>query len=300
MWATSLLLLLGSSATVVGQIVQLHGSGTTNPSKCYWHIMDTFHEQSKLPIRMTYRAVGSGTGQKEFIGAGIKGVDNATGTLPDNDFGSGDIPISSSDYQTLKDNGVDVLHFPIVAGSISFFHSVPTGNAPLNLTACNLAKIFKQSITDWNDQEIKDVNPNLNLPDPSPIRIAHRKLGSSSTASITEYLNVACPSEWPEDMVGKVVDWPADSDTVATCQGSGGMTQCITEKSGTIGYIDSGHGHSVEPELAEVHLANKDNTFLSSKQAAENGGIISALNNANIPTSLDGNFGDVSLLNQVC
>ena len=30
--------------------------------------METFQEQIKIPARLTYRAVGSGTGQKEFLG----------------------------------------------------------------------------------------------------------------------------------------------------------------------------------------------------------------------------------------
>ena len=45
---------------------------TTNPRRpvgqCFWHIMETFQEQIKIPARLTYRAVGSGTGQKEFLG----------------------------------------------------------------------------------------------------------------------------------------------------------------------------------------------------------------------------------------
>ena len=50
------------------EVVQVHGSGTTNPSKCIWHIMSLFNQRAKLPVRMTYRAVGSSTGQAEFLG----------------------------------------------------------------------------------------------------------------------------------------------------------------------------------------------------------------------------------------
>lgn len=68
------------------------GSGTTNPSKCFWHIMAKFQEQIKLPVRMSYRAVGSGTGIKEFLGKDIKidGVETDTYEAY-NDFGAGDI-----------------------------------------------------------------------------------------------------------------------------------------------------------------------------------------------------------------
>jgi ABC-type phosphate transport system substrate-binding protein len=230
--------------SIDGQIVQVHGSGTTNPSKCFWHIMDTLEQQSKTPITMTYRAIGSSTGQKEFIG------DPSTNqtAIPVNDFGSGDIPVKTEDYDKLLADGVEMYHFPIFAGAISFFHSVPAGaDTPINMTACVLAKIFNRDILDWNDVEIKELNPNLMLPDPYPVRYVHRLLGSSSTASITEYLHVACPEHWPRELVGATIEWPPDDEFVKTCDGSAGMTACIQATPGTIGYLDSGHGHSVEP-----------------------------------------------------
>lgn len=39
-----------------------------NKPQCFWHIMEKLEEQIKIPTRLTYRAVGSGTGQKEFLG----------------------------------------------------------------------------------------------------------------------------------------------------------------------------------------------------------------------------------------
>ena len=45
-------------------------------------------------VRLTYRAVGSSTGQREFTQAGLPdGSDYSSGLT---DFGSGDIPMSSS------------------------------------------------------------------------------------------------------------------------------------------------------------------------------------------------------------
>jgi ABC-type phosphate transport system substrate-binding protein len=245
--------------------------------------MDLFQTQTKLPTKMTYRGVGSSTGQAEFIG---------NLTFSDNDFGSGDIAISSENYATLPANSV--LHLPIVLGAISFFHSVPTGETKLNLTPCVLAKIFKRDITEWTDAEIIELNPDLNLPGGFPINVIHRVLGSSSTASITQYLNTACPGEWPDSLVGSTIDWPADT---VGCEGSGGMTDCLRETPGTIGYIDSGHGHA--EDLVEIELRNADNVYISSKEAATKGGIMSAAANAGFPDSLDGDFANVMLLNQV-
>jgi len=273
---------LMASPSSAQEVISVHGSGTTNPSKCYWTIMDQMNIQSKLPIRMTYRAVGSSTGQAEFIG---------NGTLSENMFGSGDIPFNAEKYDAFEDS--TILHLPVLLGAIAFFHSVPTGEERLNLSPCILAKIFSRKITDWGDDEIMKANPNLSLPNPSPITVAHRVKGSSSTASITKYLNQVCPEEWPEELVGKTIDWPVDT---IGCEGSGGMSDCIKDRSGTIGYIDMGHGHA--EGLAEIELLNAAQKYINSKEAALAGGIMAAAENAALPDALEGSFADVNLLNQ--
>lgn len=239
--------------------------------------------QTKLPTKMTYRGVGSSTGQAEFVG---------NVTRPDNDFGSGDIPLSAENFARFEAGSV--LHLPIVLGAISFFHSVPTGDSQLNLTPCVLAKIFKREITEWTDPEILELNPDLSLPGGFPIYVARRVQGSSSTSSITKYLNTACPGQWPDDLVGSSIDWPADTNG---CEGSGGMTDCIVGQPGTIGYIDSGHGHS--ENLQEIELRNADDVYISSKEASVRGGIMAAADNAGLPDSLDQSFADIDYLNKV-
>jgi ABC-type phosphate transport system substrate-binding protein len=57
-------------------VIEMHGSGTTNPSKYFWKAMDRLEERARKPVRMTYRGVGSTTGQVEFIG-----YDQATATI---------------------------------------------------------------------------------------------------------------------------------------------------------------------------------------------------------------------------
>lgn len=269
-------------------VTPLHGSGTTNPQKCYWDIMDKLEKQAKLPVRMTYRGVGSGTGQKEFIG-----LDDES--HPFNDFGSGDIPLDEEDYNSLVDAGTEIYHLPIVMGAISFFHSVPTDGKALNLTPCVLAKILNRDITDWTDPEVIELNPDLSLPSPFEITVARRVKGSSSTASITSYLNYACGAEWGEDLVGKTISWKAET---VGCEGSGGMTACIRDKPGTIGYIDIGHGHA--EGLSEIALRNADGKYLTSLEAKERGGILAAASpSAGIPDNLNESFANVNLLNQV-
>jgi len=84
------------------------------------------------------------------------------------------------------------------------------------------------------------------------------------------------------------------------CEGSGGMTSCIRDNEGTIGYIDSGHGHS--ENLVEIELQNKDGTFLSSKQAGDSGiglAALKALEEGILPADSTHDYGHVKLLNMV-
>lgn len=48
-----------SAATGVSAALEMHGSGTSNPSKFFWKVMDILEERAKEPISMTYRSVGA-------------------------------------------------------------------------------------------------------------------------------------------------------------------------------------------------------------------------------------------------
>lgn len=281
MFLSSLLALaLASQAQAQGSVLSIHGSGTTNPSKCYWHIMDKMEARSKLPMHMTYRGIGSSSGQAEF-------ANDQKITY----FGSGDIPLKEELYSQLSSTET-VLQLPVFVGAVSFFHNVP--NAPtLNMTACTLAKVMMRDITNWNDDEITKDNPELTLPSGGlAIRVARRVDGSSSTSGITNYLAKACPDVWAEDNTGSTVDWPADT---LECQGSGGVVNCIEEEPGTIGYLDAGHGHGAG--LEEVSLENRDGTKLTTVQSRARGGIAGAADAEGLlPDGPTDDFSDVSLI----
>jgi PBP superfamily domain len=107
-----------------------------------------------------------------------------------------------------------------------------------------------------------------------------------------QYLNSSCPDVWPSDWVGDVVEnWPNDT---LPCSGSSGMVTCIEANPGAIGYIETGHGF--QAGLEEIDLSNKAGNSLSSKRAAELGGIAAAEADK-LPDSFDEDFSDVSLLN---
>jgi len=255
--------------------------------------MSLFEARAKPGVKMSYRAVGSGKGQFEFIGKnnGFKSWNQ--------DFGSGDIPIKEADYQTLTDQGVEFVHFPFQLGAMSFFYNMPEDAVPaegLKFNACLLAKIFKREITTWDHDEIMELNPKLNVPADEPIKVFRRTYSSSTTGGITTYLHDACPAIWTSNLVGSSITWPIDTTAV---EGSGGMSSAIASTQYSIGYIDSGHGH--DKFLTEIELENKAGKFRSSIEAAEVAGVqnaaAKALEIGVLPSNPTADFSKVSFHN---
>lgn len=108
---------------------------------------------------------------------------------------------------------------------------------------------------------------------------------------LPQYLHDACPDHWPIEMVGAVIDWPTDTEP---CEGSGGVTTCITQTRGTIGYLDAGHG--ISEGLAEIALTNDAGMTQTSAKASERGGIAAAEPETFPAANAD--FSSISLLNR--
>ncbi|CAL1169542.1 unnamed protein product, partial [Cladocopium goreaui] len=274
-------------------IVPLHGSGTTNTKNWFAKAMKLMEERARVPLFLTYRAVGSGTGQKEFVG-------NAASSYKSySNFGAGDIPMSSTHFQTMTSQTPpeSMVHIPLALGAIAVFHSVPTGEigGSLKLDACLLAKIFSGQVETWDHADIKAQNPGINVPAGSKIKVFHRRLGSSSTGGITGYLNKKCPEHWSLG-AGSSISWPAKS-SFQPVEGSPGMQSALKDNQYGIGYLDAGHGHDFG--LSEVALTNLAGQTRTSKESIALGGVAeagTAAANGNVfPTDVSADWSSVNL-----
>jgi ABC-type phosphate transport system substrate-binding protein len=282
---------------------QVDGSGTTNPSKFFWQIMETMQARAKEEIRLTYRAVGSSNGQREFSSASEDAADSGNYSSSVNDFGAGDIPMSTTRFDGMAASGREMLHVPFCLGAIGVFHNVPAaevGNDGLKLSPCVLAKIFAGAITTWDHDDIATDNPNLQVPTNQLIKVCHRSDGSSSTTGFTGYLNSKCSSDWSLGS-GSTVTWVTSSGFQAN-EGSPGVTACIYDNSYSIGYLDAGHGHN--RNFLEAMLKNEANTWLTSAQAIayqdSNGenGVAAAAAALTSPPAADASWAAVNLYAQ--
>eukprot|EP00512_Aurantiochytrium_limacinum_P005225 CAMPEP_0171499984 /NCGR_PEP_ID=MMETSP0958-20121227/8729_1 /TAXON_ID=87120 /ORGANISM="Aurantiochytrium limacinum, Strain ATCCMYA-1381" /LENGTH=878 /DNA_ID=CAMNT_0012034595 /DNA_START=45 /DNA_END=2681 /DNA_ORIENTATION=- len=270
--------------------VVLQGSGTTNPSTFFWHVFDLFHSGTRIPVKMTYRAIGSGDGQSEMMG------NEASGYLPYTQFGSGDIPFSADDYANITEHHV-IAQIPFAFGAVSVYVNIPELRADssrsLVITACNLAKIYNGDITNWNElASASTENSWLSSVDQTILPV-HRDTGSSSTSGFTTYLNDECSDEWSSDLVGKLIDWPCSAaGTCTSDSGSGGIQEYLEANEYSIGYLSVSHGYP--DELSEITLVNKNGDLVQSSTA----GIQKAASAYSAwPSNITSDYSDVSLIN---
>lgn len=92
----------------------------------------------------------------------------------------------------------------------------------------------------------------------------------------------------PAELVSTSPNWKT-SDNTRLCSKSAGMTSCIQDEVGVIGYIDAGHGQSAG--LNEVLLKAKGVFSRSSKDLIQ-----SAVALSKLPSSPDGDFSSVSFV----
>ena len=79
---------------------------------------------------------------------------------------------------------------------------------PITLDGPVLADIYLGNIKKWNDEPIKKLNPDVDLPS-EEIKVVHRDDASGTSYIWTDYLSKVSP-EWKKKVgAGVSVDWPA-------------------------------------------------------------------------------------------
>lgn len=83
-------------------------------------VADLLAIRTKPQIAVTYRSVGSGNSQIDFLGSSASSF-----AVPRTAFGSGDVPMDPIRYQNITSSGNPMVHVPFLVGAVSFFHNVP-------------------------------------------------------------------------------------------------------------------------------------------------------------------------------
>jgi phosphate transport system substrate-binding protein len=216
--------------------VTINGAGATFPYPIYsaWA-----HEYAKKTgVELNYQAIGSGGGIAQIKAKTVN-------------FGASDAPLKKEELDK-----IGLIQFPMVMGGV-----VPVVNikgvekGKLKLTSELFSKILLGEIKNWDDEEIKKVNPGLTLPNQA-IVVVHRSDGSGTTWIFTSYLS-AISKKWKEKVgAGTSVAWP----TGIGGKGNQGVSAYVQRTDGAIGYVE--FAYALQNNLVYAQLQNKAGKFV--------------------------------------
>jgi phosphate transport system substrate-binding protein len=148
-------------------------------------------------------------------------------------FGCTDAPMNDEELKTAKEKGGEVVHIPLVIGSIAPAYNLKDFNDHIKFSGPVLADIFRGEIKNWNDDALKALNKGVDLPD-KPIKVVHRSDPSGSTFIFTSYLS-AVSKEWADKFgASKEIKWAVGEGA----KGTDGVADQVKASDGSIGYIE--------------------------------------------------------------
>jgi phosphate transport system substrate-binding protein len=211
------------------------GAGATFPAPLYQRWIKEFGKEHS-GVSIFYDVVGSGDGTKRFLAEELH-------------FGASDAALNDAEIAQVA-RGVQLI--PATAGIIVLAYNIPDLKGELRLSRQVYVDIFLGKIRYWNDERIKQLNPQLNLPQLNIVTIT-RSDSSGTTWAFTNHLS-AISSTWRDKGpgVGKKVDWPGNS---MASRYNEGVAAKIKHSWGSIGYVE--YGIAKRAGLSMAVLENK-------------------------------------------
>jgi phosphate transport system substrate-binding protein len=196
----------------------LSGSGSSFVKPMMEKWVRTYEKEKKFKV--DYIAVGSGAGVKQLL-------EKAT------DFACSDAPLTDEQLDAARKANSEVVHIPLVMGGVVPAYNLQGVDKPIRFTGKVLADIYLGKIKKWNDADLKEINPGLDLPD-LDISVVYRSDSSGSTSIFTDFLTKVSP-DWKKQVgTGTTVQWA----TGAAAKGTDGVANLINKTPGAIGYVE--------------------------------------------------------------
>ncbi len=233
--------LLLSSGCGSSNSPRISGGGATfvNPIMQKW----SGEYRTAKNVEIDYVAKGSGYGVEQMTERNI-------------DFGCSDAPMSAEQVAAAKSKGGDVVHIPLVMGTVAVVYNLPEVTAPLKLTGEVLADIYSRKITRWDDARIAALNPGVALPGKDIVAVA-RAEKSGTTNIFSEYLAKSSPAFKSEIGISTKPKWPQG---VVPQEQNDGVAGFVKDNVGTIGYVEV--LFAKKNNLAVAQLRNTSGAFV--------------------------------------
>jgi phosphate transport system substrate-binding protein len=240
--------------------VDLLGAGATFPQPLYEKMFKEFNNETD--IRISYHGIGSG--------GGIFRLKNRK-----TDFGATDIIVNEKNFPE------EIVHIPICLGAVAITYNLPA-NPQINFTPEVLVSIFSGKITNWNNERLTSLNPNIILPN-QRILVVNRSDESGTSTIFHDYLCKVNKKwkEYKENPLKKIFKLSASSNSE--------MALLIKDTFGAIGYMSLSYaqsnkipcgkimnlsGNFIAPELqsvskaAECEISDNTTIYLTNTKAA--------------------------------
>ena len=228
-----------SGASVAAQAADISGAGATFPYPIYSKWADAYKKQTD--IGLNYQSIGSG--------GGIKQIKAKTVT-----FGASDMPLKAEDLEA-----AGLVQWPQVMGGV-----VPVINlkglkpGEIKLSGVVLGNIYMGEVKKWNDEQIKALNPGVNLPN-TAIAPVYRSDGSGTNFLFTDYLSKASPKFGSTVGANSSVQWPAGIGA----KGNEGVSNMVKQTEGAIGYVE--YAYAKQNGIPHAALQNKAGKIVEPK-----------------------------------
>jgi phosphate transport system substrate-binding protein len=238
--AVACALAVGGVALVTARADSLSGSGSSLVKPMMEKWARAYEKEKKY--RVDYIAVGSTNGVKQLL-------DKAT------DFACSDAALTDEQLAAAKKANSEVVHIPLLMGGVVPAYNLKGVDKPARLTGKVLADIYLGKIKKWNDADLKEINPGLDLPD-QDITVVYRSDGSGSTSIFTDFLAKTSP-DWKEKVgTGTTVKWA----TGISAKGTDGVANRINETPGAIGYVEL--VFALEKKMKFGAVKNKEGNYV--------------------------------------
>ncbi len=213
---------------------QLQGRGASFPGPIYKSWISQYNAQTGEKVN--YTPTGSGDGIKSIKKRMV-------------DFGGSDKPLKNKKLKKDK-----LYMFPTVIGSIVLSYNIPgIKDGELKLSEKAIAGIFSGKITHWDDEAIKSVNPELNLPH-EKLTVVVRADKSGTTYNFTYYLSKL------DDKAFKVSKKPNWKGNIIAGKSNAGVSANIEQTKYSIGYIE--YSFKQKLGLSAAQVQNREGKYI--------------------------------------
>lgn len=229
--------------------IDIIGAGATFPAPLITAMADDYRDLTNRRVTVNYQSIGSGGGMRQFMEQTVM-------------FGMTEAYLSDDVMANIESvSGGRALNLPITLGAVVPTYNLPGIGKGLVFSSEVLADIYLGKITSWADSQIRDLNPDINLPSTN-ITVVHRSDGSGTTNVWTNYLSRAS-EEW-SNQVGYAtsVSWPVGVGG----NGNEGVAGTVINTPGAIGF--NSYTYALLNDMAYGFVINSSGNVIEPSYAA--------------------------------